>query len=148
MTNINLYYGYIPHSTLDANKHPDEQVADLIKLLEDSKDLSSIDIYSNSPYIMFRITLLFGYSNKNIPVDKRLHGDISITNRHFEILKDGTIVEGDYYKGMISDDCLLNNRLAESNDLYSDLLELEDALQQSAPESDYRIQKVLKSKSV
>lgn len=146
MTNINLYYGYIPYSTLDANKHPDEQVADLIKLLEDSKELPSIDIYSNSPYIMFRITLLFGYSSKNIPVDKRLHGDINITNRHFEILKDGTIVEGAYYKGMISDDCLLNNKLDESNGLYSDLLDLEDALQQSAPESDSRIQKVLKSK--
>ena len=128
MTNIHLYSGYIPYSTLDANKHPDEQVADLIKLLEDSKEMPSIDIYSNSPYVMFRITLLFGYSNKNIPPDKRLHGDINITNKHFEILKDGSIVEGKYYKGMISDDCMLNNKLDESNGLYADLLDLKNLL--------------------
>lgn len=120
---INLYYGYINQHTIDANKHPDEQVGDLINLIKNSQE-KTINIYSNSPYIMFRITLLFGYSNKNIPSKKRLHGDITITNKHFEILKDGTVVEGKYYKGMMSDKCLLNDKLAETNDLYSDLLDL------------------------
>lgn len=126
--NIKLYYGYIQQyvgqSTIDANKHPDEQVEDLVKLIKECKE-DTLDIYSNSPYVMFRITLLFGYSNKEIPVDKRLHGDIDITNQHFEILKDGSIVEGAYFKGMMSDECLLDNKLCESNDLYSDLLDLE-----------------------
>jgi len=132
--NINLYYGYIKQYTIDANKHPDEQVEDLINLIRNSKE-ETINIYSNSPYVMFRVTVLLGYSNKNIPIEKRLLGDITITNKHFEVLKDGSIIEGKYYKGVMSDDCLLNNKLAENNDLYADLLKLEDEL---------KIKKILK----
>ena len=127
MIQINLYYGYVKENSIDANKHPDEQIEDLITLIKNCKE-DELDIYSNSPYIMFRITLLFGYSEKNIPIDKRLHGNITITNKHFEVLKDGSIIEGKYYKGMMSDECLLNDKLGETNDLYSDLLDLQDKL--------------------
>lgn len=129
---VNFYSGYIEKyidkPTIDANKHPDDQIEDLINLLKSCGN-DKIDIYCNSPYVMFRLTLLFGYSNKNIPINKRLYGDITITNSHFEIDKNGTITEGKYYKGMMSDECLLNDRLGENNDLFSDLLELEDKLQ-------------------
>lgn len=125
LINVNLYYGYINHSTIDANKHPDDQVLDLINLIKNC-DTDVLNIYSNSPYVMFRITLIFGYSNKNIPVEHRLYGDINITNKHFEILKNGDIIEGSYYKGMMDDKCLLNNKLAETNDLFANLLDLED----------------------
>jgi hypothetical protein len=123
MIQLNLYYGYISENSIDANKHPDEQINELITLIKNCKE-NELNIYSNSPYVMFRITLLFGYSKKNIPVDKKLHGDITITNKHFEVLKDGSIIEGKYYKGMMSDECLLNDKLAESNELYSNLLSL------------------------
>ena len=78
---------------------------------------------------MFRITLIEAYSNKNIPEDKKgLYRGISITNRHFEITKDGIIIEGEYYKSMMSDQNLLNDKIGETNTLYSDLLDLEDTL--------------------
>lgn len=127
MINVNLYYGYIKQCTIDANKHPDEQVNDLIDLIKNCTD-SELDIFSNSPYVMFRITLLEAYSNKNIPTNQKLHGDITISNKHFEVLKDGTVVEGKYYKTMMSDENLLNDKLIECNDLFSDLLDLEDKL--------------------
>ena len=34
MIQINLYYGYIKEYTIDANKHPDEQVEDLINVIK------------------------------------------------------------------------------------------------------------------
>lgn len=123
MKNINLYYGYISKSTIDVNLHPDEQIKELHKIIETS-DTDEIYIYCNSPYVLNEITLIEGYVHNNVPHPK----GFEITNRHFEQLYDGTIIEGKYYKSMISDDNLLNNKLAESNDKYSELLDLSDQL--------------------
>ena len=47
----------------------------------------------------------------------------------FELDADGTIVELEDYKGLPSDENYLNDNLAESNELFSNLLELEDLCQ-------------------
>ncbi len=47
----------------------------------------------------------------------------------FELDTDGTIVELENYKGLPSDKNYLNDNLAESNELFSNLLELEDLCQ-------------------
>lgn len=125
MKNINLYYGYIPQFSIDANLHPNRQIEELYKILLESTT-DTIDIYCNSPYVLNEITLIEAHSHKNI-----LHSTgISISNRHFEYLIDGKIVEGKYYKSMISDENLLNDKLGEANDKFSDLLDLEDKLKE------------------
>lgn len=118
MKEIKLYYGYINKYTIDTNKHPDEQLEDFYNLLRNSNE-DTIIIYSNSPYIINEITIVNGYFYNNIPHPE----GFLITNKHFEILQDGTIKEGKYYKGMISDDNLLNNKLAEGNAKYDEILE-------------------------
>jgi hypothetical protein len=125
MIQVNLYYGHIKQYTIDANKHPELQKKDLIELLKSAVDI--IDIYCNSPYIINNIILIEAYSR--IPDEHRgIYKGISIKNRHFEIKEDGNIVEGEYYKSMISDDNLLNNYIGKTNDEFSDFLELEDKL--------------------
>jgi len=122
MIHINLYYGYIPKVTIDANLHPDKQIEDLHKMIDETE--TSLEIYCNSPYVLNEIMLIEGYFHNNVPHPK----GFEIINKHFECLMDGNIVEGKYYKTMISDDNLLNNKLGESNDKYSDMLELSDEL--------------------
>ena len=120
MKQINLYYGCITSDevTINANLHPDKQIEILHEIIENND--SPINIYCNSPYIINEITLIKGYSDNNVPHPK----SFEITNRHFEIKENGEIIEGKYYKSMISDDNLLNNKLAEGNDKYSDMLDL------------------------
>ena len=128
MLKIKLYYGYIDEATLNANKHPEEQQKDLIDLIYEMSFMPEICIYSNSPYVINMLTLLEAYTSKNIPDDKKLYPCISIQVMHFEINESGAKVEGKYYDGMIDDDNLLNNALDKSNQLYSDLQELEQRL--------------------
>ena len=127
MKQVNLYYGYINQVTIDANKHPDEQIKDLENHIKNSTE-EIINIYSNSPYVMFNITLMEAYTNGNIPYDKMKFKGVYITNKHFEVKENGEIIEGKYYKNMISDENLLNNKLAETNDFYSDFLDLKDEI--------------------
>jgi hypothetical protein len=145
MVNVKLYYGYITTSTIDANKHPNEQLTDLIKLIQETTN-GELHIYCNSPYVLNMIRLIQAYTSKSIPFstdikttnqhfeDYRVFlgssagGGIKTTNQHFEVLKNGDIVEGGYYKAMISDVNLLNDKLGESNDNFIKLLELEDNL--------------------
>lgn len=124
MKQVNIYYGYIPVHTIDANLHPDEQLKALYFLLLKNEEV--LNIYCNSPYIINEITILEGYVSNNVPHPL----GIKISNRHFECLKSGDIIEGKYYKSMISDDNLLNNKLAEGNDKFSDLLELSQELKE------------------
>jgi len=121
MKEIFLYYGYIKEVTIDANKHPNDQITDLHKLLIENK--KHFDIYCNSPYVMSEITIIEGYRSYNI---HHYLGEFS--NKHFEVMADGSFVEGKYYKSMMSDENLLNNKLADGNDRFSDLL---DIVQQS-----------------
>lgn len=123
MVNVKLYYGYITTSTIDANKHPNEQLTDLIKLIQETNN-GELHIYCNSPYVLNMIRLIQAYTSKSIPFST----DIKTTNQHFEVLKNGDIVEGRYYKAMISDVNLLNDKLGESNDNFIKLLDLEDNL--------------------
>jgi len=129
MKNINVYYGYIPKITINANLHPDSQVEELHRLIIDSKE-NNIDIYCNSPYILNEIMLLEGYVHNNVPHPK----GFEISNKHFEVLVNGNVVEGKYYKSMISDENLLNDKLGEANDRYSDLLDLADKLKKDKNE--------------
>lgn len=117
MKEIFLFYGYIDKSTIDANKHPSEQLSDLYEWIGTGQE--HYNIYCNSPYILNEITLIEGYTSNGIdhPLGK-------FSNKHFEVLEDGSIIEGKYYKSMISDDNLLNNKLGESNNRYSDLLDI------------------------
>jgi len=143
MKQVNLFYGYSPLIVpeyfrdkssgviwyIDANKHPDEQINDLIKILKNNDEI--IEIFSNSPYVHFRLTLISAYSEKEIPDDKikdEMYKGLNIKCRHFEIKSDGNVIEGKYYKSMMSDDNLLNNKLAENNELFSELLDIENKL--------------------
>lgn len=123
MKHINIYYGYIPVFTIDANSHPDKQIELLHEILSESNN-NIIDIYCNSPYILNEIMLIESYLSNNVPHPK----GFEITNKHFEYTSDGQIIEGKYYKTMISDENLLNDKLGESNEKYSDLLDLSDKL--------------------
>ena len=128
MKQINLYYGHINQTTIDANMHPEEQLKYLREFIRNS-NTNVVDIYCNSPYVLFDITLMEAYTNKNIAEEnKGNYKGISVTNKHFEVKEDGEIIEGKYYKSMISDENLLNDMLGKSNDNFSDLLDLEDRL--------------------
>ena len=125
---VKLYYGHITNFTIDANKHPDVQISDLNTILENSS--GDVEIYSNSPYVLFGLTLINSYVNSNIPPERNPYSNIiAFENKHFQINEDGTITEGLYYKKMMSDENLLNNKLAEFNEKFSDFLDLEDLLQ-------------------
>ena len=122
MKNINFYYGYIPRNTIDANLHPDKQIEVLHKLIEESTT-DEIEICCNSPYVLNEIMLIEGYTHNKVRHPK----GFEITARHFECLfdvLDGSPIEGKYYKTMISDENLLNDRLGDANDKYDDLLAL------------------------
>lgn len=134
MKTVNLFYGYLPQITIDANLHPEEQINALCDLLikATQQNLDVVNIYSNSPYIQFNLTLIHAYVNSKIPPEKNpYHKIFPFENKHFEIKKNGDIIEGEYYKGMMSDKCLLNDYLAKSNDDYSVFLNLEDIYPQS-----------------
>lgn len=125
MQELRIYYGYIKTNTIDANLHPDLQIKALLEYIRKSTD-SVIEIYCNSPYVLFNITLIEAYCDKKIAEKNNPYFDISVTNKHYEVLENGDIVEGKYYKNMISDENLLNDKLGEANDNFSKLLELED----------------------
>ena len=124
MKEINIYYGYIT-PTFDANQHPEVQRQLLLSLIK-TNDSDEIHIYCNSPYVLFYLTIIQAYSNSQIPNEHRgIYKDISIKVKHFEVLKSGTVVEGGYYKDMITDENILNDYLGKSNDEYSDFLDLQ-----------------------
>lgn len=123
MKTVNVYYGYINQVNIDANLHPDLQIKALINKILEAKD-DELNIFCNSPYVLAYITLIEAYTNKKIPAEHNPYFNIPIKNRHFEILGDGTVVEGKYYKTMIDDDNLLYNKTREINDAYSKLQEI------------------------
>ena len=125
MKQVNIYYGYLIHSTISANLHPKVQREHLLEIIKNSKK-DIIDIYCNSPYVLSYLVVISAYSNSNIPEKEKgiFAGIPPIKAHHFEIHEDGTITEGIYYKDMISDDNLLNNYLEVGNEEYSEFLEL------------------------
>ena len=111
---VNVYYGHLPAYNIDANKHPDLQLLDLKNLLENSDDV--VNIYCNSPYVLFGVTLIHAYTNSKIPAEFNPYSNIPpITNKHFEIKENGDIIEGTYYNNMINDENLLKFLRSESN---------------------------------
>lgn len=130
MKQVNIFYGYlllkVETPTIDANKHPMHQIEDLVKILEESGDY--IEIYSNSPYVLFYLTVIHAYVNNNkIPSDKNPFNKIKpFINKHFEIKENAEVIEGTYYNGMINDENLLNDFLGKGNEDFSKYLELED----------------------
>ena len=122
---VKIYYGHISTSTIDANKHPELQIQDLISLLKNST--SDVEIFCNSPYVLFYLTLIHAWVNSPIPLDQSPYPDIApFDNQHFEVKENGDAIEGSYYKGMISDENILNNIIMESNDKFSEFLDAEE----------------------
>lgn len=122
---VKVYYGNLSICTIDANKHPDLQLQELKKLLENSN--GDVEIHSNSPYVLFNITLIHSYVNSKIPAEYNPFSNVApFINKHFEIKENGDIIEGAYYKEMISDENLLNDMLGKSNDDFSYFMELEN----------------------
>lgn len=116
---IKFYYGSLDECTFDEKLHPTIQKELLINfLLDDNKTI----IKSNSQYLLNLAILLHSYSYNEIP-----YHNIKIPKfnlRHFEIAVDNSIIEGDYYKGIISDDNLLNTNVNKLNTEFGDLLDL------------------------
>lgn len=126
MKRVNIYYGNIKQFTIDANKHPELQRMDLINIIKNN-DTKIIDIYCNSPYVLFYLTLIRCYSESNIPNNERgIFKDIEIETKHFEITIDDKTIEGLYYKDMISDKNLLNNYLELTNKEISEFFDIND----------------------
>ncbi len=123
METISLYYGNIPKVTIDANMHPDKQINNLIQYLKFRRKNKDLSIYSNSIYVINFLTLLQGHAKHSIPHES----GIDLTNikvSHFEYIDKNNLIEGKYYEDMISDDNLLNNKIEDSNEAYSKMLEL------------------------
>ena len=130
MKRINLYYGWLDYTiTIDANRHPDYQLNKLLELLR-TPDMEVFNIFSNSIYVINELTIIQGFEINGIPDDMRgIYSGIGpFEIKHYEIGENGKAVEGEYYREMISDNNLLNNRIGEGNDRYSNILDMADQL--------------------
>lgn len=120
---INIGYYQKELNTIDANLHPDEQYVQLVSFLEDRiENGEDIVIYTNSPYIFDKLTILQGYNTHNVPCTYFKY----VLDHNFmclEFLIDGTTKIINKYKEMISDENLLNDRLGESNEEFSTILD-------------------------
>ena len=101
-------------------------------------------IITHSPYIINYLTLaikseqlsrkiaeinkseLNGRLNDIVPLASLLKADDCVI---YEIDNAGNIVELDTYQGLPSDDNKLNQKMAEGNELFANLLEIEDLCQ-------------------
>lgn len=122
---IKVYIGdYFHDNTINANIHPKRQIEGLLHYLdkEVKNNNQNIEIYTNSPYILNKLIVLSEYSYKKIKCNYFDHNIIQCDA--FEILENGEIKKVGKYKNLISDDNLLNNAIQESNDEFSDILEL------------------------
>lgn len=117
------YYEWI-----EKGKSPVQQVKDLyLHLAEINRKNSCLVTTTYSPYILNALTLAIkanGIKDQDVvPKESCIDGkDVSI----YELTEEGSIRKVPTYNGLPSDDNYLNNQLAKSNELFDQLLELED----------------------
>jgi hypothetical protein len=105
-----------------------EQVKKLYQKLEEVNNSDNLFIFTtDSPYILNALTLAIkakGIKNQNIvPKNSCLKiEDVSI----YELIEDGIIHKLPIVDGLPSDNNYLNNQLAKSNELFDQLVELEN----------------------
>ena len=124
MKKIKVYIGdYIGESTIDANKHPQSQIDDLISLLTTSfeNDNDELTINTNSIYVLNKLMVLQGYYHHGVKCDYFKY-DFNVDVDVFEVKDNNVIVDVPKYKFLVSDDNLLNNYVRLSNDEYSEIL--------------------------
>jgi predicted ATPase len=129
---------------LEQNLFPSSQRMILNSLLKNAKgDGNKLIITTHSPYIINYLTLavkakfVFDKIKKSdkrdelelnlksiVPIESILKSDDLVIYELNET--DGTILKLNDYKGLPSDDNYLNLRMAESNELFANLLEIED----------------------
>jgi hypothetical protein len=122
MKKLEIFIGDIFVHTVDANKTPNRQKEALYKYLTKHHEKERLHIYTNSIYVINALTVLQGYHINNVKCEySPLPFDWNV--RFYEILEDGTKVEIETYKGMISDENMLNNAIGEANEEYDKILE-------------------------
>ncbi len=133
---------------IEQNLFPESQKAILYKLLEFANftDGNHLVLTTHSPHIINYLTLIIkGYSvfqkiidlsnssnnilkarlEKIIPESACISPNDAIV---YELTKEGEIIKLPTYEGLPSDDNYLNNSLAETNQSFCDLLEIEELL--------------------
>ncbi len=120
----------------EQNLFPDSQMKNLYYLLDAANvnEKNSIVITTHSPYILSNITLAAkakelldkGVSSEKIknivPLESVIDGKkVSI----YETQRDGAIKKLESFNNLPSDNNLLNNAMAQGNNLFSDLIDLE-----------------------
>lgn len=135
---------------LEQNLFPSSQLGTLKKLLEfnNINAGNKLVITTHSPYIVSYLTLALKAGLIKNKIDKSTNREIleNKLNNIFPLKSlikfddlviyeldevSGTIVRLNDYKGLPSDDNYLNKRMAESNELFANLLEIEDECQTS-----------------
>jgi hypothetical protein len=124
--NVNIIYGFFDKATIDANLHPSIQEELCLIYLKNNDEHEPLLIYTNSIHVLGCIILANAYEKHNIPNDLRgkFKGFAVKRVRHFYSKPGGKLVEGKYYKDMVSNDNLLNNLIEQQNKDYGKLLDL------------------------
>lgn len=121
MKKITIFIGYFTQEpTIDANTHPEIQEAELLKLISDTSN-SELEIFTNSIYVINKLTVLQGYHRKGVTCPY-FGGFLGFEIDVMEVTKSGEYIKVPKYKDMMSDDNLLNNWIDKSNQEYSEIL--------------------------
>ena len=125
---------------MEQNLYPESQMAVLFDLLNYANkiDLNRLVLTTHSPYIINYLTL----AAKAYLLNKKTSGDNDLRDKINEIvplssivnpeqlyiyeLKDGNVIPLNSYEGLPSDENFLNIQLGETNELFDQLLEIEE----------------------
>lgn len=112
---------YEASNTIDANLPPKKQYELLLNLLRE-KIIQNEDfiIHTNSLFIINKITVLQGYSKHNVKCD---YFDLKMPEEiQFFEMENNNLKKINDYKGLISDENMLNNAIGDLNNEYSKIL--------------------------
>jgi predicted ATPase len=130
---------------IEQNLFPESQKNILFKLLEfnNNKKENHLILTTHSPYIIAYITLamkafkvkskavskqdLLDKLDKIVPLSSAINPD---ETGIYQIDNEGNVISIKSVRGLITDDNYLNSSLEETNDLFSELLEIEDLCKQ------------------
>lgn len=125
---------------MEQNLYPESQMTVLFDLLNYTNkiDLNRLVLTTHSPYVINYLTL----ATKAYLLNKKILGDEDLKNRINEIvplssvvdpaqlliyeLKDGSVSRLNSYEGLPSDENFLNIQLGQTNELFDQLLEIEE----------------------
>lgn len=127
----------------EQNLYPDSQKNILFELIRTKNEAeeNQIVITTHSPYIISYLTLAVKAERIRIKaqinnqtdilekLDRIVPGEASVDSEHtaiYQMIVDGTIHKLPDYDGLPSDENCLNEHLTDSNNLFIDLLELEE----------------------